>query len=444
MLPNWLQQIYSQQSTTMGDIGTSYIHVVGQTGNIPAGDTDLTENDIDGFFQQKIGSMLESPNYLQSSDWEALAATLDGANCRSPVGLLSGAGSRALSPNSWQALIASIKTAQRFASAMAVSDAPGDVPYPDTVTVGVVWQYSEFLGGQWISSFPGFQGAAGRSVTSQSGWFDQSPVYSFDLGINGGAGNADEFYSTNEWYGASHTTPPAGDTGFHSDVVQGAWNYPIRLASNSTPEGRMRRVLNSGAPNGDCGAAWEFTQAVALGCMVDQQAQISATQLASPPQNLSDSGDLDALSAWMLAQMSQLSTEFASSYVSSIPAVAVTALYNPSGANQGVGGQYGTDVQSVTSAIQNVMKEWNIIITDGTQLGLDIQQTSNAIAVVNDEQAVMDTQLYIEKLNTENAALQSIGVGGAKPVVSLFTQRSHQLLERPSRAARRWQPSQGK
>ncbi len=417
VLPLWLRRIYANGNLSpsqLGDYATSYVHVTGTSGSTPSGPTNLTQSGVTTFFGSTFNQRGLPSGYLQSNSWQAIGNALDGQSCAAPAGNFGPIASfPSIGNGGFQGLMATIKTSQDLSSPMASADEVG-IPIRASSPWARRGVWSTMLN-QFISTFYRFQAPAGRSFTPQSLWFDEAPVYAFDLGINGGAGNVDEFYASNEWYPASRTAAPAPEqvpSGLFSIqepyAVQGAWNYTFRSASTLAPENRLRRALNSGAPNGDCGAAWEFTQAVALACMLDQNAQLGATVITSPPQNLETSGDLASLTAWLGVAMNQAALGVSEGFVQSIPANVVAGYSSPSGTNTGVGGAYGEASQSLLTAILDVPYQWNLVANDGAQLNDDISQAATAIDLVNKSTDEMYKQTLIEKLNTENNIAQSV------------------------------------
>jgi hypothetical protein len=399
VLPLWLRQIYAPSSAgSLGDYaGTTYVHV---SGSIVSGPTDFAGSGVASYFNSRLGQNGLPSQSLKAVNWSAIAQQLlDGQQCATPAGNFA-SGSSTLPPGSLQGLIAAIKSSQLVGSALVAGDEANVIDVDDLLTqAGLVYIWDTHLQ-SFISTFYGFPNFATQSFTPQSQWFDGSQVYALDTTNYPVSGNTFGLQAyTNEWY-------PYGGS---PNADKGAWNYPFRLASSTSPDVRVRRALNSGAPNGDCGAAWEFTQAIALGCMIDQNAAVSSgVALANPPEPLTSVADLAALGAWLQAQMIQAETSLSQGFVESIPASAISTSSSVSGTNSGLGGTYGQITTSIENAILDVQKNWNTIVYDGANLALDIEAARDAINLIDVSKAQTQQQLLIQKLNTDTDIARAI------------------------------------
>jgi hypothetical protein len=240
-----------------------------------------------------------------------------------------------------------------------------------------------------------------------AGWFDQLPVTWLQYGITEQAcpgpactrvPTAPIVLTTDLW----QLTPTQG---------QGAWtpeSAQYKNISKTSPDDRVRFVLNSGAPNGDCDAAWQLTQGIALSCLLDQDVSEDVTGVLSEPMQLNTLDDLTALSAWLKSSLRQSASTLQNAYAEHIPAMVVANATAVPGSLAASAGTAGTDVIQAANAMLDVYAKWNLVIKDADAISSAISETRDAIAIANTEKDVTSVNTSIQRLATMKAMAEDV------------------------------------
>jgi hypothetical protein len=380
VLPRWLREVYKPSTVASPGVygGSGYVHVFGKNPSGPSDFSNLRE-----FFDRRLGFAGLDASRITPRVWSYIANPLHNKSCASPTELAADLSVGNL-PSGWmQGLVAAMKTQQAPSRGMRSSYFHGDDAFWGLWGTTYRWSGTAFE----------YQAAPGVPGVDRSQWFDQVPVryHWYDSAFAGGTTQ----YSTD----------------YFSPVANGganAFSRDERLPSHVPPSARVRHALNSGAPNGDCGAAWEFTQAAALTCMVGSGGLLASLPPPSAaPTNLKSIDDLVQLEAWLRGEMKNASLSFQHAFVEAIPAAAVQNIVSPSSSSGGAGAEYGKHLLTVSNALAEVAKQWNLIKLDGAIVTDDIQGARIAIQQINVDAHRTQQQTLISKLGTsKDVALQ--------------------------------------
>jgi hypothetical protein len=355
-------------------------------GSNVAGASDFTN--LADFFARKLAFSGVGKDSLDASAVDAIAERLDGASCYGPVGDLAttSAYEGGLSPGWLQGLVAALKTQQSGSSDMRApffrTDDDDWYPWQNTF----VWNGSSFVEQSLKDGKdPNY------NVTSRprDQWFDDSALqyHWHDTDASGTT-----YRNTRVWYNLGFDEP--------SWWGQDAWFKEDRLATRNAPSRRIRAGLNAMAPNGDCGAAWQFTQAVALACVATVGITDSLTW-PDPPTDLHTIDDLTRLEGWYRETGTQQKERLGRLYLENVPAVAIASFDAQRVSTGGTGGDVGKGVLAIQNAMLDILKQWVVVGAQMDDLTLKIHETRVAIDGIIVAGDINFANLSIERLQTE-------------------------------------------
>ncbi len=374
MVPAWLRGIYSSPPTD----GNTYYHVMGANPSGPA-DHSTTAR----FFSDALG-VSGDPARVGATQWRAIAPYLDKPSCLSPSRGDFGDTRNGKLQTGWlQGLIATMKTRHRAGSALVST-----ISNPAFGLYGTTFAWDFAAGNRFRFDPPRNVEFSGGPVAwyDQNFWFGMSPV----------------------WYSA---VLPVWYDSWTGAIGSDEFSQNTRSPGAVRPSDRVRHAVNSGTPNGDCGAAWELTQAVALSCIVSSDGIVASLGLPTdPPRDLASEADLVTLEAWMRGTVRIARKSFRNGFVASIPTAALQSVFtqqSPGGAQ----GDYGQKIQQMVSAILDVAKNWNLVTQDADKIVRAIAVTRNSIDQVNTTTDLARIGQLIQKLQTEKDIAQNVAHG---------------------------------
>jgi hypothetical protein len=166
------------------------------------------------------------------------------------------------------------------------------------------------------------------------------------------------------------------------------------------PDTRVPFVVNFGAPKDNCDAAWQFTQAVALSCLLAADSNSNVVGQLQKPPSLTNEGDLAALTAWLRQTVQQSANTLKNSYVVRVPAAVVANAAGAPGALSGNGGTAGTDIANASNGLLGVYQQWNNVQTSVQRVSDAMDQAQVAIALAKNEASIQDINNAISQLQT--------------------------------------------
>jgi hypothetical protein len=398
-LPQWLNDAYvSSKQSAPGQL----VHIRATN---PAGAPDYSSSLKD--FLPRIGVTVGASSSVNSFLWQAVAARMAGKTCVSPFGGTQFAGP--LANFGLQGLVATLKTSLSTQSDMAAS------------------YYKQWVGPTYLDAY-GYSGpvemtysysaASGGFIRDSRGvldpnpdwtppeipvlWFGEAPLtwhdqYAPPTGP-GIPGNKPGSWVTSLWAGGK-------DLDYYDESKKATqWTH----ISKTTAADRVRFALNSRSPNGDCDAAWQFTQAIALACVLDQDVDNNLPPVLSPPQDMKTLNDLDNLSFWLKTTLDTAAATLQNAYVQSIPTIVIANAINVPGALSGLGGATGDDVVKASNAMLDVYTQWGLVMNAGREISDALAQARNAIALAQTDANINDINSTIQTLGTLKAMAEDV------------------------------------
>ncbi len=433
-LPGWLRNVYAPSSPVGG---TSYTtgdnKTPGVAGNVPY--VHLTGTNLAGaswyFFLNRFftaylnagGVDSHDPGKLPAANPDdhfnmfqalAIANNLSGGRCVNPWDPTTGSPfvNTMFGPQWVQGLMASAKTLVSWGSPMLTPyDAYGEFNYRY-----FIWADStSFLGigpkAQGFYDYYDTQSLLAHALanTPPAQWFDQIPLAWNDCRN----GTCSEELVKNGAPGVN--VPPAPAAGSNT-VTAPLLPYPYNNGSAAPASGvtaigpnqRVQFALNSGAPNGDCDAAWQFTQALALGCMFSQDMRQNVTGQLTEPTTLNSLADLGALAAWVHTSVTTLALALEDAYVQNVPTGVIANALNTSGSLAGNGGTSGASLVQGANAVLDVYAKWNIVEKDAAELSDAMDGARNAIAIASTVEDMATINNSIQRLHTYKAMAEDV------------------------------------
>jgi hypothetical protein len=382
-VPNWLLALYSPGNVhppgaslpfTTGDDpqtpgGPRIVHVFAST---PEGASDFSN--LNGFFSQSSVNVSGISNQIAPVAWAALANLMDGGQCPSPTGD-GNFGHSELGDGWLQGLVASLKTQQATSSEMRKPFFHGESDF----TFWGLWGTSY----RWNGS--AFESYAVEDIPSvpRNQWFDQVPVryHWYDV--------SDDFSCIQQC------------THYHHDDVWSPDGHALsideRNPSKITPGMRLRYALNSGAPQGNCDAAWQLTQAMALSCVLGVDVPHMLPPQTTLPPKLTSYNDLVQLTAYLKTQLDQSAQQLQTAFVTQVPAIVVANAMNVPGTLSSAAGQVGKDLAQASNSLLQVYTDWQNVQSHGETIANAIDSMRIAIAEANTQANETELQDAIQK-----------------------------------------------
>jgi hypothetical protein len=434
LVPKWLRDAYAQSSP----YGNPVVQFSGQ--NV-GGAADFTN--LDTFFLHAVGgggvhdTSGNGGDHVGPQQWQAIATRLGGLSCPNPYDPPS-AGSFTnflfpLGPHWMQGLVAAIKSQvakdsdmmkpvyqdhwlpgpleRSYQWIMTSRDGSPHMEFAETISSKPeIWHDFQICvptGVPWPSEICTQQTAKPALDLTYDDrgpgfWFDQTPLTwnTYSSGKCGAAG--DRTSACDDWLDIL----PANWSTFGSEYPHfDNWRHLDKWTLND----RVRYALNSKAPNGDCGAAWDFTQAIALSCVVDQEVTGNAMGLLKePPKTLSSVNDLTLLSIWLEQVVRAAQGTLANAYVESVPTMVVANARAVPGSLAGLGGTAGTDLVQASNSLLDVYTQWKTVTTKAAEIADEITGARIAIAQAKDVAQQADIQEAIQKLQTLKAIAEDV------------------------------------
>ncbi len=374
--------------------GPPYVHVFAS--NV-SGPSDF--GGVRAFFAGSPLSLTGLSSQVTPQMWGAIVNLLGNQQCQSPLG--NGAfGYTSQLGSTWlQGLVASLKTEQSLQSDMRA-------PFADF-----------FIGenSEWATSYAWGQGAFQYNwldavqigTTLPATWFDQVAVRYHVAGTGIQVLPQDvDFVSA---YAADYTFP---------------FGYPQRNPSVIAPAQRLPFALNSGAPNGNCDAAWQLTQAMAFSCL----AAFDLSQSVSPPSSATDPltappatyQDVATLTSWLKGRVAASAQALGNAYVAHVPAVVVSNALNVPGTLTSSAGAVGKDLAQTSNALLNVYSDWRNVQMDAQSIANALESTRIAIEQANATAAQAQINAQISRLGAMKAIADDTaqGVAGIGSIVA--------------------------
>jgi hypothetical protein len=391
-MPSWLRVVYDVAPPSLGvpacQVGTKYVHVFGSNADGPSDFGNLVP------FFSAIGVNGGSTVSVEAATIKAIASRLDGLQCTAPVGDLPFGGQVprfdpiAGKTGIFQGLVASLKS-QRG------PDSPMRAPfYRGEQTDWYPWATTYRWNGR-----DGFEyyGAPAEQTVARKDWFDQvgARYHWYDKSF----GDVSHFNAL-DWFPAESNSPQFyGFAAFQRDD---------RLPSRLPPSQRVWMSVNAGAPNGDCAAAWQFTQATALSC-ITSVGIANAIEVPEPPSSLRSTGDLVSLERWMRTMTKRAREKLGQVFLENVPAPAVASFVEQRVSENGLKGKVGENVDHLTSAMGDLPKQWGDLLLQGETLTNAIAQTRLAIERADIDKATDEVNLAIRGLEAAKDAVTHVG-----------------------------------
>ncbi len=413
-LPGWLRNAYInlQQSSN----GHPLVHIRGQN---PSGVPDFTVSLT--MFANAIkappASMATSVNALA---WKQIGSLMAGRQCLNPfgdstngqsfLGLTPGYGQTTPIPNWVQGFVSAVKTSVGTTGNLA---APFYTKFSGP-NYGSAYGFVGPVEMVYVMYAPGFMrddrgdydpgNALWTPPEAMTSWFDEPPLTWHDqyvpatgFGIVTGP--------------ASSWITPTFAQGFPTgNESSGTLKKAPQLThiAKTTAADRVRFAVNSRATNGDCDAAWQFTQAIGLACVLDQDVSGNLPPVLTPPAGLNNLDDLAGLSSWLKATLNTATAELQNAYVEHIPTLVVASAIGTPGALAGVGGQSGDDIVKAANAMLDMYSEWGQLMNAAQGISTAIEQTRNAIAIASTDADISEINATISELSTTKALAEDV------------------------------------
>ena len=449
-LPLWLTQVYapalvagrlqadpsaSTYGFSTGDApGASsnsappYVHVFATNEDGPSDFSNLA-----GFFAQSPLNLSGlSKTQITPGTWANLAALLDGWQCSSPTGfpqtkrrgytLIGSPGT------SWlQGLVASLKTQQTVDSAMRKKYyfkkgstglwgawfgwgefVPPGCPVPDNCPAVTGFEYMA----------PPDEGQ--NAFVFPSAWLDLTPDLYHPSGFGNTGFQPSDLFALSP--GSFGSTPS---------------NLTEQDPSVITPSERLRFAFNASAPNGECDAAWQFTQSVALSCLLTIDARNIRPPTGNPPPTLTSISDVVQLSGWLQNQLNSDGQLLQTAFVANAPVAIVANAMGASGVLASSAGTVGKDLAQASNALLQVYTDWVNVQSNAQTIANAIDGARIAIAQADTQQNQQQINLMIQNLQTLKSIADDVNqtVQGTAELVSGSIANSNPMVGGPGSGA---------
>jgi hypothetical protein len=426
--PLWLRNVYVPSPAA--------VHVFGK--NTP-GTPDYQRTNINAFlFDNKATTGGDVSDHLDQFVWQALADRMGGRQCTAPFGDPTvGAfdGLPAAGPHWLQGLVATLKTAldtskkdgmgpayYKSWDADSVVDCITDYGYRGPVEITYEFGRNSFDRDNHGVEDPHWplDPIAQTNASGNSVWFDEAPVTWHDQFVPRtcvGGGDARSSILSD----VPRNWPKNESDGVQNDAQK------YTLFGKTTTDDRVRFALNSRAPNGDCDAAWQFTQALALGCVLDQDVEDNLAPVTVQPMEFKTLDDLAGMDMWLKTKLDEAGVQLEAAYVENIPTIVLANVTHSSGSLAGIGGSAGEDIVKAANGMLDVYAQWNLVLKAAYDIQNAVEQTRNAVDIAFTEADQQTVTTAIQRLSTIKALANDVAqiMQGVGDIVGAYTGASN-------------------
>jgi hypothetical protein len=192
--------------------------------------------------------------------------------------------------------------------------------------------------------------------------------------------------------------------------TEDAWMRAARPADMPSPGNRARAFVNSGAPNGDCGAAATMLDALGLAC-VSTSTRLDGLNGAAPPV-VNDLSQVASLEAWLALASDATKLQLARLYVEKVPVRVIEDFREKRVGTGSKKGLHGQEFLRMETALASLPGQWGTISRNLLEVADAIRDARIALAVADLARDATLRALALDQIRLQSKMAQELISGG--------------------------------